>query len=235
MIYRHLASARFRTFHHRFRHTDLWVGTRTDGAGETGRRRRLARRVERVYRILDGVIRRAPVFRDSLEPVELSARSVLIRRMLAAGADAGVGPMAAVAGAFADSALAAVAGREGEGFVENGGDLALHTAEDMDVLIYPGWGGFDTRIGLRLPPGRWGVASSSGRFGHSLSLGRADMVTVVAGDAIRADAFATAVGNAVGPGCDPDEVLERYAHLEAVAIVWSGRLWYRGRFELRFG
>ena len=43
-----------------------------------------------------------------------------------------------------------------------------------------------------------GVCTSSGTVGHSLSLGKADSVTVVAESAAFADAVATLVGNAVG-------------------------------------
>jgi hypothetical protein len=55
---------------------------------------------------------------------------------------------------------------------------------------------------LKIGAGRMplGICTSSGTVGHSLSLGEADAVTVLAKDTALADAVATMAGNAVQPG-----------------------------------
>jgi ApbE superfamily uncharacterized protein (UPF0280 family) len=40
-----------------------------------------------------------------------------------------------------------------------------------------------------------GICSSSGAFGHSLSFGKADIVTIISENVITADLFATGVCN----------------------------------------
>ena len=107
--------------------------------------------------------------------------------------------MAAVAGAVAESALQAmVEAGATHALVDNGGDIAL-------LLDRPGEDSHDDGpasirdIGLRLEPrpGIFGICTSSGTVGHSLSFGLADAATVISEDVCLADAAATALGNAV--------------------------------------
>jgi len=113
-----------------------------------------------------------------------------------------VTPMAAVAGAVADEVLEAmVAGRRLErAYVNNGGDIAIYLAPDQKLdtgivtsAIAPYVDGAVT-ITSDMPVR--GVATS-GRSGRSFSLGVADAVTVLAGDAAAADVAATLIGNAI--------------------------------------
>lgn len=119
-----------------------------------------------------------------------------------------VTPMAAVAGAVADTVLRAFV-RPGvaRAAIDNGGDIALHLAPGADD--YTVGVAIDTgrpRPGLEVPVPwvlRIGAAdasrgiATSGWRGRSLSLGIADSVTVVAADGARADAAATMIANAV--------------------------------------
>lgn len=130
-----------------------------------------------------------------------------------------VTPMAAVAGAGAETILAAIlAGPDvSKASVNNGGDVAFHIAPDetMRVAIaspVPG------TVTLRAGDPVRGVATS-GAGGRSHSMGIADAVTVLARDAAGADASATMIANAVDlpghsaivrvPACDlsPDSDL----------------------------
>jgi len=185
------------------------------------------------YAELDEHIRHHPDFLHSLTPRPDQATTPMIRQMLRAARTAGVGPMAAVAGALAEAIGEGLRDFCPQVMVENGGDLHIHTDRPAQVGIYPGWGGFSSCFQLTLPPGQWGVASSSGRFGHSFSQGTADMVTVVTGGATLADAYATALANRVVPGSDPAEILKAYHFLDAVAIVWQDTLWYDGDLDLQ--
>ena len=147
---------------------------------------------------------RHPAFFPSLVPLPADPLAPpLIRDMLEAGRAAGVGPMAAVAGAIAE-----VVGRRllslgvGEVIVENGGDIFLHRRKDCTISIFAGQSPLSGYVGLRIraedQPAA--VCTSSGTVGHSLSFGEADSVTVVASSAPYADAVATRLGNEVGRG-----------------------------------
>ncbi|MHA1536728.1 MAG: UPF0280 family protein [Alphaproteobacteria bacterium] len=116
-------------------------------------------------------------------------------------------PMAAVAGAVGDAVLAALtAGRKlTKAYVNNGGDIALYLApgqalragivvlEDRGPGETPGFGG---QARIEASSGVRGIATSGWR-GRSHSLGIADSVTVLAGDAAMADVCATLIANAV--------------------------------------
>ena len=141
-----------------------------------------------------------PRFRCALEPLTVAAMAPqVIRRMADATARAGVGPMAAVAGAIAQVTVEAlVEAGASHVIVDNGGDVVLHIDRPVIVGIFTGPAAIRD-IALRFEPraGIFSVCTSSGTVGHSLSFGRADAATVIAGDGFLADAVATALGNRV--------------------------------------
>jgi len=106
-------------------------------------------------------------------------------------------PMAAVAGAVADAALAAMreAGGLDRAYVNNGGDVALWLAvgQTFDAAVAAETPG---RFRIQAGDGVGGVATSGWR-GRSQSLGVADFVTVLARTSAEADAAATLIANAV--------------------------------------
>lgn len=145
-------------------------------------------------------IRKDRFFLTTLEPYDCTESiPEVIRRMCDASRAAGVGPMATVAGTIAQVALEAMVS-EGcsHGWVDNGGDIALllDNPETVEVFTDPR---SKTAFGLELLPNEkiFGVCSSSGRLGHSISFGNADVALAIADDAILADALATAIGNKV--------------------------------------
>ena len=143
--------------------------------------------------------------------------------------------MAAVAGAVAGRIVQHLADSCTELYFENGGDIAAINREALKVLVFPGGPPFSRPLYLNLPPGAWGIASSSGVFGHSFSRGQAQMVTIVASGAPLADAAATAVANRVRPGCDPQKLVEEaIPGVSAILIIWQDTLFYRGDFLLDF-
>jgi ApbE superfamily uncharacterized protein (UPF0280 family) len=111
-------------------------------------------------------------------------------------------PMAAVAGAVAEATLAAMtaAAPLARAYVNDGGDIALHltpgtslavgVVRSLEKAVPDG----DVRVNHAMPVR--GIATS-GRHGRSFSLGIADAVCVLAGDAPAADAAATLIANAV--------------------------------------
>ena len=111
---------------------------------------------------------------------------------------AGVGPMAAVAGAIADLAVEDMvrAGCE-VAVVEDGGEISANSNQPVDVAVAAGEEPLSKRFGFRLTEFPIGVATSSGRFSHALSFGDAEAAVVFCKNATLADAAATAVGNVV--------------------------------------
>lgn len=158
------------------------------------------REIERQYETIVGYSGRNPDFTVSLEPLPFDpAAPEIVRRMMEAGLRAGVGPMAAVAGAIAEFTLKAMlAAGADDVIVENGGDIAMFISEPVIIPVFAG----DSRLaglGLRLQPSDRivGLCTSSGTVGHSLSFGIADAAIVMAGDVCLADAAATSLGNSI--------------------------------------
>jgi hypothetical protein len=114
-------------------------------------------------------------------------------------------PMAAVAGAVADEVLAAMKNVDGldSVFVNNGGDIALHLepGQKMNIGIVPSLSTaqLNASVEITSEDGICGIATS-GWNGHSMSLGIADAVTVLAKNAAIADTVATLIANEVD--CD---------------------------------
>ena len=149
---------------------------------------------------IENYIQRYPRFRTALTPWRHAGPAPgIIRRMIAAGHAAGVGPMAAVAGAVAETVGQALQKQSDEVIVENGGDIYLALKGRATIGLYAGRSPLSMRIGLQLEPGSQplAVCTSSGTVGHSLSQGRADAVCIVARSCALADAAATAVANRV--------------------------------------
>ena len=154
---------------------------------------------------LESFIRMFPEFETSLTPLKLSSRELenapeSVLRMQAASLATGLGPMAAVAGTMAQLAAEESRGKGSEeSIVENGGDLFLDCCRQVVIGLYTGNNNRFGSLALTIPSEMMplSICSSSGRMGHSLSLGDADVVTVFSRDASLADAAATLGGNLV--------------------------------------
>lgn len=107
-------------------------------------------------------------------------------------------PMAAVAGAVAESVLAAlVVPGVTRAYVNNGGDIALHLMPGQTLTCaVAARADRPDRITIRAEDPVRGIATSGWR-GRSWSLGIAESVTVLARTAAMADAAATMIANAV--------------------------------------
>jgi ApbE superfamily uncharacterized protein (UPF0280 family) len=160
---------------------------------------------------LESYIATHPRFVESYSPVPvLDDAPDIVRVMAAAGEAAGVGPMASVAGAIAERVARGLAAESPEVIVENGGDVYLMGAKARTVGLWSGkaaGGAVGLEVAAESLP--LAVATSSGTFGHSLSFGAADSVTIVAKSGALADAVATAVGNIVRVPEDAAKGLER--------------------------
>jgi len=147
---------------------------------------------------VENAIRADPYFVTSFDPLPYRGDALVIKRMCDAASKAGVGPMAAVAGTIAWSAVEAMkkAGAK-MAVVDNGGDIALVCDRPLTVSLYSG--GPLKGLGLRVEPtdNIQGICSSSAKIGPSISLGCSNICTVLSNDVSLADACATALGNMV--------------------------------------
>ena len=180
-----------------------------------------------------------PEFLRSLEPLPLPAEAPpIIREMIRAGRAAGVGPMAAVAGAVAEFVGRGLMPLSPSGvIVENGGDVFLFSTADLTVGLFAGQAALSMKLGLRLPAERTpaGVCTSTGVFGHSLSFGKAEAATVVADTATLADAAATALGNRLNSPQNLSPALEWVLTVPGVrgaAAVIEGQAGFLGELEI---
>jgi len=157
--------------------------------------------VHRYRNQLENYITSHPGFLTTLVPLEYDTLAPpIVKGMLKAAAAADVGPMAAVAGAIAE-----YVGRDlldaglQEVMVENGGDIFLKRNKECVAAIFAGQSPLNQKVGIRVATTLMpvGLCTSSGTIGHSLSLGKADSVTVLAPSALLADAAATRLGNEV--------------------------------------
>lgn len=173
--------------------TDLWISADRDMTAEIAEWVRNLR-----GQILEAEVR-FPGFIRSLEPLSVHSEVDMIHRMLSASEQAGVGPMAAVAGAISQAVGEALrnAGLSRNLCVENGGDIYMDSDEDRTILIFAGPSPLSEKVGLRIRKEQFplGICTSAGTVGHSLSFGNADAAVIMAKDASLADAVATAAGN----------------------------------------
>jgi ApbE superfamily uncharacterized protein (UPF0280 family) len=205
-VYRHwIESKDLVGFNVTEKETDLYVRA-------TSNLQRKARRLVLKYRQqLERYIEKNPVFQTSLEPVDVPGSApAIVREMAEAGMKAGVGPMAAVAGAIAESVGEGLLEFSPEVIVENGGDIFLKILKKRVVGVYAGGSPLTGKIGLEISPRDTplGVCTSSGTVGHSLSYGKADAVAVASASAALADAAATSICNRVKQPRDIDKALE---------------------------
>ncbi|OAG27106.1 UPF0280 family protein [Thermodesulfatator autotrophicus] len=186
---------------------------------------------------LENYIARYPLFLNSLKPLPFdSGAPPLVQKMLKAGRLAGVGPMAAVAGAIAQELGERLInfGLTREVVVENGGDVYLSLKKEATVAIWAANSPISGRLGLRIKKGLMpcGVCTSSGTVGHSLSLGKADALCVIAKDTALADACATALGNLVKTPKDFKKLKKaasKIDHILGVVCVLGDKLFAQGK------
>ena len=192
--------------------------------------------IKRNRQELEIYIRANPKFLYTLTPIPAPEKPLVAKLMALAAEKAGVGPMAAVAGAIADLAVNDMT-REGceVAVVEDGGEISAVSNRPVDVAVAAGDEPLSKRFGFRLTEFPIGVATSSGRFSHALSFGDAEAATVFCKNAALADAAATAVGNLV-KGEDVGAAIKAgiskglsIEGVEGVLIIYKGQVGTAGK------
>jgi len=232
-VYRNRVDAgELASFQVRVKETDLLIHAESDLAS-TARDA-----VLRCRGYLEAYIGLNPEFQHVLAPWKTEGPvPSIIREMARAAQAAGVGPMAAVAGAISEQVGSELLKASQQVIVENGGDVFIHTHAPVVVGIYAGRSPLSMRIGLRIDPAgkSMGVCTSSGTVGHSMSFGKADAVCVASSSCALADAAATAIGNRVGSNSDIANAVEfgkAIAGIQGLLIIVGDQIGLWGGLEL---
>jgi len=179
-----------------------------------------------------------PEFQKSLIPLRDDPYAPeIVQKMIQSSQLAHVGPMAAVAGAMAESVSKDLLQLSREVIVENGGDIYLATYKERTIGIYAGNSPLSLKIGIVVEPEETplGVCTSSGTVGPSLSFGKANAVCILAKSSALADAAATAVGNVVKEKKDIESGLERGREITGVLgtlIIMGDKMGVWGNMKL---
>jgi uncharacterized protein len=192
--------------------------------------------IKRNRQELELYVRVNPKFLYTLEPIAVPERPLAANLMATAAQTAGVGPMAAVAGALVDLAVEEMK-REGceVAVVEDGGEISAVSNQPVDVAVAAGEEPLSKRFGFRLTEFPICIATSSGRFSHAFSFGDAEAAIVFCKNAALADAAATAVCNVV-KGEDVQVGIKAginrglsIAGVEGVLILYKGNVGTAGK------
>ncbi|MGI6647967.1 MAG: UPF0280 family protein [Bacillota bacterium] len=224
-------------FQVRLKETDLYIGV--DQERYTPELVKIAEELVWQYRNqLELYIQEDPEFRITFEPHFLLPTAPALARIMGQAAwQAGVGPMAAVAGAMAEAVGRGLLTKVREVMVENGGDIFLKIRRPRLVGIFAGTSPYSHRLALEIDP-RWGalgVCTSSGTVGPSFSAGRADAAVILAPSTALADAVATAVGNVVQTPADVEKGLELARSIQGVigaVVIKEDKLAAWGKVKL---
>ena len=175
-------------------------------------------------------IKAYPDFMTTLSPwPPMGPAAKIISDMIQAGAKAGVGPMAAIAGAIAENVGRGLLKFTDEIIVENGGDVFVKTDRPVTVGVFAGSSPLSMQIGIPLncEENPKAVCTSSGTLGHSLSFGKADAVCVVADSCALADAAATSIGNLIQSEEDITKAIaagRKIADIEGIVIIAGDKM-----------
>lgn len=235
---RDISGSRLTSFSVTVKETDLWIAVNSFSYNEN-----LKSRVEQVIwnrrHQIESYLETHPHLLTALEPL-LPADDApeIVKVMARAGNRAGVGPMAAVAGAIAEGIGQFLLNLSEEVIVENGGDIFIKVSEPVNIGIYAGDSPLSGKLALQIKPGQTpiGICTSSGTVGPSISFGRADAAIALSQSTPLADAVATALGNRIqGPG-ELETALEFARKIEGITgalLICGDQIAVWGDIELQ--
>lgn len=242
-FYRKTMGQRFRSWTIQYKESDLWIGVSPE-SWSPGMEGTATAALMDARKQIEGYGRSQKLtanFFETLVPMDDDPSAPpVVRAMLQAGLNAGVGPMAAVAGAIAEHIGRALISAFGckEIIVENGGDLWLAFSNPLEIAVFAGNSPLSGVLGIELQPelSPCGLCTSSGTVGPSLSFGYADAAVILCRDAATADAWATAAGNMVQAADDIEPVLSnlrKAGEVLGALIVVGDRMGMQGCFRLK--
>jgi len=230
----------FVSFEIKYQQADLWISTEKKQFHENIVKDS-AIELERLYTELEAYIKQTPNFKNSLVPLPFDENcSFMIQSMYRASELAGLGPMASVAGCFAENLGNFLTKKFGlrQVLVENGGDVFGVFTRLLKIAVHAGDNILSGKIGIELPPGDspMGICTSSGLIGPSLNFGKADAVMIACKNTLLADAYATAFSNMVKTEDDVDYIIEKINKLDNVLsaiIIKDSHVGFTGKYKLK--
>ncbi len=233
-------SERFKGFEVKHLETDLWIGVNPDSF-QPEMKEVAIEKIKQLRNKFDTYIQAEPFFKKSLKPfhpTKITPPEAI--EMAVAAEKAGIGPMSAVAGLFAREVGEEILQNFSvtEMVIENGGDIYVLLKNELVLSVFAGDSILSERIGLIIPPckNKFGICTSAGTVGPSISYGKADAVVVICDDILLADAFATAFGNKVKSPNDIEKVIkqsEKYPEILSLLIICEDKIGIRGDYEMR--
>ena len=231
---------RFHSFVVNYKETDLWIGV--DPASLRKEMKEVAHsKVVQLRSEMEAYLLNDPVFGKTFEPHQVEPNAPEIVKIMADAANrAGVGPMAAVAGAFSE-----MVGRHlmqqfeiQELVVENGGDIFLKINRNLLMSVDAGNSPLSGKIGIEIQASEspLGVCTSAGTVGPSVSLGKTDATMIICRNTALADALATTFGNLVEVPEDVQRTTkqtERFPEILSAVIICRDKIGIRGQFEMK--
>ena len=193
-----------------YKQTDLWI--KTDGKTD---RQQVETYLKEAYKDIEAYTVCDMNFLRALHPCQVQESAPwIIKSMSRHASKANVGPMAGIAGAIAEYVGKRLSPKHSIIFCNNGGDIYYESPEEQWISLSAPGSPFHNRIKICVPPALKGkgLCTSSGTTGHSMNMGRAYAVTILAENAFSADVWATAVSNQIRSYLDIDSML---AHCKA--------------------
>jgi ApbE superfamily uncharacterized protein (UPF0280 family) len=197
-----------------FKQTDLWL--KADGELDPWQ---IKMCLKTVYQEIEQYINMNEDFLLSLRPCEVSeVAPEIIKEMSRNALQANVGPMAGIAGAIADSIGKILLLKHKLIFCNNGGDIFYMASDEQSFFISAPGSPFHNMIKIHVPSALKGkgLCTSSGISGHSINMGRAYAVTILAKNACLADVWATAISNRIKSHLDIENVLDWCLEKESI-------------------
>lgn len=240
--YRQYMGARFQSLEYKYLETDIWMAYDiTCSISKTKIIALIDKKTKELHRLFNDHFYIHSEFKHSLIPVEVDASyPKIIQELCEISQKTEVGPMAGIAAVFARE-IAILCKNEfhfEEIIVENGGDIYMDIRKDISVLLYAGNHPLSNKmhIVVEANDSPLGLCASSGTFGHSLSLGKADLVAVACKDPILADQLATALANQILKADDIKKVLNIHTYdkdILSLLIFADNEFGMKGKFRLK--
>jgi ApbE superfamily uncharacterized protein (UPF0280 family) len=232
-----MKSYRFNSLIVRENESDLWIGISPEIEPDLIEIP-IQKKLKELRSLLSGYIARFSEFGTSFDPVPICAADEKhIILMKDCSAKAGVGPMAAVAGLIAEEIGKFIQEtfHPHEVIVENGGDIYLSINSELVMSIDAGTNRHFSSFGLSITPeiSPLGICTSSGMFGHSTSLGKADAVTVACKSTPLADAWATSIANRIQQEGDVNIAMELHnSDMISLICIKDEKIGVKGSLKL---
>ena len=221
----------FLKFEVKVEETDLLILAKKD------LRNKIRQEVIRQREILKNYIKENPDFLFSFSPVYVESEEEIIKKMSESSFLTKTGPMASVAGAIAEIIGKKFLSESDEIIIENGGDIFAKMNRDFIIGIYAGKSPLSMKVGIKLKKREipYGIATSSGTVGHSISFGKADAVTVISSSATLSDGAATYFGNLIKDEIDKQLIiseLKDFVFIEGIVIIKGKEIFLWGNLEI---